>query len=475
MGTFLYLTGDTAIPEDKIDEFERILELAPRALCPGGMMALEDADLFGNEAYLMKPLENNGFKCQANINYFEDMMHEEAGYSFERHHLFSNKLGYMAFSRVMLLGYLLQELYSGGRCLVRGDMSGNLIEYTSWLNRELGTNFNLDHRLDLCNTYHVIESDEGRAPSNIDDLQEYHFDYSPESLGKLMDEYLASHTTEETIQFFTSHWPRGSGWMIALDRITKTFVSSVERFRKESKMAPSEQIDHIMHLYSMPCKRYENENDNTICGTMIMLPRESMLRILARIYEVTLDSIEAEYADLIRGWEPPILAMDAQDGGTAKRIAEARTSLHDIVCIKSDDERAHWWGRDCGFDLSDGFREWMRQIHDEHQTICDEVRDGLPSCQEKIKDMLGTLSWIDRTYHWLYMFKSSFYKIVNDDSVESFAAFELLRRIARRNEPSFDEYVEKHDSYQDAPARMEVKHYLAVLSNNELCREVFSF
>ena len=96
-------------------------------------------------------------------------------------------------------------------------------------------------------------------------------------------------------------------------------------------MAPSEQIDHIMHLYSMPCKRYENENDNTICGTMIMLPRESMLRILARIYEVTLDSIEAEYADLIRGWEPPILAMDAQDGGTAKRIAEARTSLHDAA------------------------------------------------------------------------------------------------------------------------------------------------
>ena len=105
MGTFLGCVGTPHIPEERQKEFRgRMLRL----LREGGMMNTEEVNLFGKKISLLhfpEPDEDGFF--QVCYNYFENDCWEDAG--MYRGHVYSGKVGWRQFCRVMAAARILEE------------------------------------------------------------------------------------------------------------------------------------------------------------------------------------------------------------------------------------------------------------------------------------------------------------------------------------------------------------------------------
>ena len=112
MGTFLDCVGKPHIPEDRREEFQqRMLRLFRE----GGMMCWEKVEMFGKKnslLYFPEPDENG--HLWFNYNYFEDDCWEDAG--MHDGSIFSNKVGWQHFCRVMSAAYVLEERSSDTPC-----------------------------------------------------------------------------------------------------------------------------------------------------------------------------------------------------------------------------------------------------------------------------------------------------------------------------------------------------------------------
>lgn len=112
MGTFLGCAGTPHIPENRQEEFQqRILRL----LREGGMMCDESVEMFGKRITLLHApeLREDG-RLWFNYNYYENDCWEDAG--IYKGSLFSNKVGWRHFCRVMAAAYVLEERSSDTPC-----------------------------------------------------------------------------------------------------------------------------------------------------------------------------------------------------------------------------------------------------------------------------------------------------------------------------------------------------------------------
>lgn len=480
MGSYIYSAGTIDIPKDKEEEFERnILHVFDI----GGMMHLERAELFGKCIHLMKPVEpdENGV-YRVSFNYFEDDAWETAGYSSSGHYVYSNKIGYSTFSRIILLAKLMQELYSGGSCLIYGDIYGSLIEYTSWINREFGTAFDLDHRTDLLHVYRVLQGEDIMKPENIDDLRKFMVGCKVSSLGALMDDYLKTHSVPDTIFFFKGKYKRNP-WIGNAARWIYELEHAFEEKRKTSRQSTDEQIREALSCWEWQQQHPGVELPDNLKPFIYiaLLPLDTVFRVIAYAYpSLIFEEAKKRYGNDLDGCIPFLRKKDADlNPSTQEAIRKAKCSLKDIVLCDSDDDRVYWWKEDGDFDLSEEFRRWLEDIRREHAAICKEMQHAPVPCMERIRKLFDTLFEINETYHNLFMFRSTFYNILESPSQESDAAVELLARMAHRNEQAF-RAGKKSDSTlwsTDDPsgARRELKRFLGVLGNPVLRKSVFAF
>lgn len=211
MGSFISIVGDSSIPKNKRQDFEKkVLHV----MDIGGMMRLEEVRIYDKSVYLLTRASVFDETCEcywASYNYFEEDMWEDAGYDPKTCCVYSNKVGWSVFNNVMAICHLLEELYSKGGCYVGGDLYMEPLEMVYWLNKEFGVKFDLDHRLDMVKIYHALKNDDcyGLQELSIDDLADYAKLYSGEvvftesSRDKLKKELLAKGTPEEVEKFFS--------------------------------------------------------------------------------------------------------------------------------------------------------------------------------------------------------------------------------------------------------------------------------
>ena len=112
MGTFLDCVGKPHIPEDQQEEFQqRMLRLFRE----GGMMCDESVEMFGKKITLLytPELREDG-RLWFNYNYYENDCWEDAGINAD--HIFSNKVGWQHFCRVMSAAHVLEERSSDTPC-----------------------------------------------------------------------------------------------------------------------------------------------------------------------------------------------------------------------------------------------------------------------------------------------------------------------------------------------------------------------
>ena len=112
MGTFLRQIGEVYISDSQWAAYSQRLLLLLRE---GGMMRYESVKIFGKKIILLdfpEPDESNSFWF--NYNYYENDFWEDAG--MHHGHLFSGKVGYRQFCRVMAAAYILEERSSESPC-----------------------------------------------------------------------------------------------------------------------------------------------------------------------------------------------------------------------------------------------------------------------------------------------------------------------------------------------------------------------
>lgn len=88
--------------------------------------------------------ETSANLLEAGFNYFEEFAWEPAGYHIDKHYVYSGKVGSFEHMRTLFAAYILQEIYSGEKCLTS---SFNITYKTvAWLNYIFNENFRLPMR-----------------------------------------------------------------------------------------------------------------------------------------------------------------------------------------------------------------------------------------------------------------------------------------------------------------------------------------
>jgi len=105
---------------------------------------------------------------------------------------------------------MLQELYSSGRCYVRGDLTWSPLKIVSWINKEFGTNFDLEHRMDMLKIYRALQCDyycKDKKPSidlliDCAEIYDKRYRFVENSREALRDKIRSERSTEEAEKFF---------------------------------------------------------------------------------------------------------------------------------------------------------------------------------------------------------------------------------------------------------------------------------
>ena len=134
MGTFatLFHKAGAGIPDEKKKEFKVRIE---KLFQMGGMMEMEQVRLCGKKAVTIKKASMHDYGMDFYYNYFEDDCWENAGFSSKGGYVWSEKIGWREFHRVVVAAYVLESLYIDGPtvAMVNGDVVTSQT-YIGWIN-----------------------------------------------------------------------------------------------------------------------------------------------------------------------------------------------------------------------------------------------------------------------------------------------------------------------------------------------------
>ena len=210
MGAIIEILGDCSIPREKREEFQNCIL---HVLDIGGMMRLEEVCKYGKSVCLMTKAseydEEIGYYWGV-YNYFEDNEWEPIDYFPQEQYFRSRKVGGSVYNRVVGICHMLQELYSSGRCYVRGDLTWSPLKMVSWINKEFGTNFDLEHRMDMLKIYRALQSDyycKDKKPCidlllDCAEIYDRRYRFVENSREALRDQIRSERSTEEAEKFF---------------------------------------------------------------------------------------------------------------------------------------------------------------------------------------------------------------------------------------------------------------------------------
>ncbi|MEE0685738.1 MAG: hypothetical protein UEA60_03695 [Lachnospiraceae bacterium] len=138
MGTYasLFKERKSMIPEDKKEEFVSKVE---KVFCDGGMMDMKLMRLFDKNIYTIQKASMQLDGMNVYYNYFEDDLWENAGFDIDKCCVWSNKIGWRQFYRVVVAAYVLEAQYTEGETMVMVD--GEPVETgvcVGWLNYLFG-------------------------------------------------------------------------------------------------------------------------------------------------------------------------------------------------------------------------------------------------------------------------------------------------------------------------------------------------
>ena len=460
MGTFLDCVGKPHIPEDRREEFQqRMLRLFRE----GGMMCDESVEMFGKKITLLytPELREDG-RLWFNYNYYENDCWEDAGINAD--HIFSNKVGWQHFCRVMSAAYVLEERSSDTPCFA--DLRDPDIPHwftLGWLKYLFGEELPLESP-SIWDTY-VFLKNAGRYHQygdSWDNILERNIRCTWDELDFLAVKTV-EHGTEEVLREIenddSEDVSAGEGDdPYTLGASYARLLAYVKKIPEQLTGTEDEQIQLIMKYLAEPDKdtiiaraedEHEPENLRDLPLMEAYFPRQIVVKTLAEIYH-------RDFWDL---WE------QAKEGWAClfyqKLVKEEQKPVQpiptDVYLHLTPEEKLFCLSPEEMETLSPETRIWLEALNIRFNKALhapEPWSDGL-SFQ---RSMIETLSAVRARNAGIWAFRDMFYEfLANWDQPAYQAMWKLFEEMAAKEETESSR----------------LRQYLALLFNLPLREEVF--
>lgn len=500
MGTFASLLQKTGaeIREVQKEQFRKRIEKLFQA---GGMMELENVQLYGKKVVTMKKATMHDYGMDFYYNYFEDACWENAGFCSKSVSVWSEKIGWREFHQVVVAAYVLESLYIDGPAAAIVD--GNLIKskiFVGWINYLFQEHYQLQNN-DPWELFEALHDE-----MNVD-LDEYNWSGFVWDLYGLIRYYeikavlLGTDAADEEFDRLTD-FPQKDGARNFFDYF-KRLKAAVRKYYEESERENVEQISLIMEVlhafYEQEksslniCKKYEDENLTSICYFVALTDASAFtVKVIAEIYEVDFWTLWDQIRDVARNF---CLYK--------KKVPQETISVStmDFLGITSDD-MILFWGCDINIQFSQELKDWFADLKGHFEKIM-ETEDVVNNSLHWILDLM---EYADENYYRVYTFSDFFQETMENLNDRRFWALwkmydEMLHdpemekagsvifvpegpeyehvglhyygtQPRRRLKRNWD--IMKKDE-KNNKARVTFRRYMALLENKKLRKEVFGF
>ena len=460
MGTFLDCVGKPHIPEDQQEEFQqRMLRLFRE----GGMMCDESVEMFGKKITLLytPELREDG-RLWFNYNYYENDCWEDAGINAD--HIFSNKVGWQHFCRVMSAAHVLEERSSDTPCFA--DLRDPDIPHwftLGWLKYLFGEELPLESP-SIWDTY-VFLKNAGRYHQygdSWDNILERNIRCTWDELDFLAVKTV-EHGTEEVLREIenddSEDVSAGEGDdPYTLGASYARLLAYVKKIPEQLTGTEDEQIQLIMKYLAEPDKdtliaraqdEHEPENLRDLPLMEAYFPRQIVVKTLAEIYHRDFWDLWEQakegwachfYQKLVKGEQDPIQPIPTD-------VYLHLTPDKKLFCLPSEKMDT----------LSPETRAWLEEL----KTRFDESLHGPKPWPDGLsfqRSMMETLFAVRARNARIWAFRDMFYEFLTNWEQPAYQAMWKL----------FEEMAAKEETESSR-----LRQYLALLFNLPLRKAVF--
>ena len=464
MGTFAGYLGDRSVPPELREEFSaRVLTI----LKEGGMMGIEQSNLYGKTIYLLSPLTaNEKGDILFSYNYFENAFWETAGFNVNEVSFFSNKIGWGTFHNVVCAVYVLYEFYSSSFGIAEAD--GRIFDARGiirWFNYLFNEKYTNQRASDLWRIYRLLH-DYDWVPD-----QEIAVDLIPQNpTGTIsqtgLENYLVvkffEHFKQGTQENSSNQGSSEEGKISITDRVTKLY-RTLMAYRQTGCETEEEMIAWLQSLLPQKATDItaqivkENLDDihNKLRFWLAMNTPVVSLRIIADVFEFDfwdrLKELEGTFPNTHEMFPTPDNCPILPPLSTGDFLR------------RSGDERAYFWTLGGNITFSQDMTGLLGHFRQRLDIIQSQEGPLLPQ-GSLIRTLVEVLSDAYQVYDGIYAFQSMFCDFLeHPDDRHSQAATLLLR-----------ELVEQHKDDPKLGQKI-IRRYLAVLDNKALRKQVFDF
>lgn len=498
MGAFNGLIGCLEVKEELHEELKRnMLKL----MSAGGMVQIDSVNLYGKKVYLLKDLSfDEKGDCYFFYNYISDESWEDAGIS--KKFLWSQKVGSGIFSDVIYAGYTLCSLYNDECCIPHMDAEVVDTRYAiAWINEVLNTKFT---KKQLTNYWKLLVSMHKDGNEDWPEIE------------NVIKETLNSSTN--VVQILTCLYVQhgftkiaGSGY-VAYDKNASfenfNFVELVQALKDCLKQYKAENgntellLEHLKKSRKEKIALIENGENVDVSFKLLtlMLYVNPVVYLKAVAEEFSLefwqlwDEVGMSFQDMgglechteLKEQEAKYMATEAylQYPWFAYRFNRNEITDQEEEKRITKDDLLYYYTQNEEFPFSENLKKWFVEIGDRYQKLCDLNPNGIYEASDFTKILIYVLEDAEKTYHSVLAFQKMFYEfLANPQDIRYQAAIKLLeelieenRSIAAKYDPYFKHVIDMtHPNVCLNSGRRCIKHYLALLANNELRKQVLKF
>lgn len=504
MGSFAWLLRKegVGIPDEKKEEFKDRLEKLFQA---GGMMEVEEIELCGKKAVTIHKASMHDYGMGFNYNYFEEDYWEDAGFDSKRETIWSEKIGWRYFRRVVVAAYVLESLYVDGSAVVM--LNNDLVMspmYIGWINylfqehfpqknNDPWTLFETMHDQDYTN----LKSYEWKAfVQDMTGLLGY-FDIKAVLSGTAAVE-------KEIKSIFDQEESVKEDGKIGHVNFMTGLRRFVEGFHKESEQSEKKQLSLIMGMlrsyYGQDkslrdiSEQYKDNYLGKICFCAALMDTPAYVtKIIAETYDVDFWELWEQVRDVTKRNK-----LFFKQGIPQELIP---FSTMDFLGVSSDD-MIPFWGHDKNIRFSQELKDWFADLKSQFEKFL-ESEDMVDNPLYWILDMM---EYADENYYHIYTFSDFFKETMEHLNDRRFLALwkiydEMLHDPVMEEAGSVifmpEETADEQDVrfYFGAPprrrlktnwgfmgreaennkARTTLRRYMALLGNKGLREKVFGF
>lgn len=399
MGTYVDLVCEARKKEFTLvnqKEFEIKLE---RVLQEGGIMNVDEMSLYGKKIQILNPIRIGENGSRFWYNYFEGRCWEIAGYDSEDG-IYSGKVGWSSFCKVMEAAYVLQTLYMKEKAWV--TTNGNVTHvgaYLGWFQ------YLFDERKRLKNPDLMELKEILLAEDDETDILFGKWEillYSGYWIEGILDCVAVENGTQQIIESFANELEDDKenednfSYFPFLVRMARF----VEEFKQKSKLSEEQQlqmlIDAVWEVINAP-KFTLGEKNETSPLRMCLFFSGNFAFAIKRISEV----YDKDFWELYKpfaGRQRKRGLGQAGDELQDQLIEEVSTAM---LFKKNEDDLIFLWRENGKIQFSEELNEWLGNLKKQYNIILTEKK----RIEKPVRYMVNVLSVMQEEYNILF-FKS---------------------------------------------------------------------